>query len=78
MNDDERIKEALFRHAILGDVFSRKLKHGELSSLMAELSEKTFEDYRGRPRQMAVGTLQEWLYHYRHGGFEALKRAGNG
>jgi putative transposase len=73
MNDDARTQEALFRHAILGDVLSRKLKRGELASLLAELSEKTFEDYRGRPRRMAVSTLQEWLYHHRHGGFEALK-----
>lgn len=73
MNDDDRTKEALFRHAVLGDVLSRKLKRGELASLLAELSEKTFDDYRCRPRRMAVSTLQEWLYHHRHGGFEALK-----
>jgi hypothetical protein len=73
MNDDDRTKEALFRHAVLGDVLSRKLKRGDLAPLLAELSEKTFEDYRGRPRQMAVSTLQEWLYNHRHGGFEGLK-----
>jgi hypothetical protein len=44
MNDDDRTKEALFRHAVLGDVLSRKLKWGELGRLLAELSEKTFED----------------------------------
>jgi putative transposase len=73
MNDDDRTKEALFRHAVLGDVLSRKLKWGELTSLLAELSEKTFEDYRGRLRRIAVSTLQEWLYNHRHGGFEGLK-----
>jgi putative transposase len=73
MNDDDRTKEALFRHAVLGDVLSRTLKHGELASLLAELSEKTFEDHRGRPRRMAVSTLQEWLYKHRHDGFEGLK-----
>ena len=41
--------------------------------LLAELSEKTFEDYRGRPRRMAYGTLEEWFYKYRHDGFEGLK-----
>lgn len=73
MNDDDRTKEALFRHAILGDVLSRKLKWGELGRLLAELSEKTFEDHRGRLRRMAVSTLEEWLYKHRQGGFEALK-----
>ena len=73
MNDDDRTKEALFRHAILGDVLSRKLRWGELRPLLTELSEKTFEDYRGRPRQMAYSTLEEWFYKHRHGGFEGLK-----
>ena len=73
MNDDDRTKEALFRHAVLGDVLSRKLKWGELRPLLTELSEKTFEDYRGRPRRMAYGTLEEWFYKHRQNGFEGLK-----
>ena len=55
MNDDDRIKEALFRHAVLGDILSRKLRWGELRPLLTELSEKTFEDHHGRPRRMAPG-----------------------
>lgn len=66
MNDDDRTKEALFRHAVLGDVLSRKLKRGEFGRLLAELSETTFEDYRGRHRRMAVSTLEEWFYRHRH------------
>ena len=31
MNNDERNQEALFRHAILGELLSRKLRRGELS-----------------------------------------------
>ena len=73
MNDDDRIKEALFRHAILGELLSRDLRRGELRRLLTDLSARTFEDHRGRPRQFAYKTLEEWLYHYRHGGFEALK-----
>jgi putative transposase len=73
MNDDARTKEALFRHAILGEVLSRSLRKGQLRPLLTELSGKTFEDYRGRSRQMAYKTLEEWLYKYRNGGFEALK-----
>jgi putative transposase len=73
MNDDDRTHEALFRHAVLGEVLSRNLGRGELRPLLADLSEKTFEDYRGRARRMAPKTLEEWLYKYRRGGFEALK-----
>jgi putative transposase len=73
MNDDDHTKEALFRHAVLGDVLSRKLHWGELRPLLTELSEKTFEDYRGRSRRMAYSTLEEWFYKHRHDGFEGLK-----
>jgi putative transposase len=73
MNDDARTKEALFRHAVLGDLLSRKLRRGDLRPLLAELSEKTFEDYLGRSRRMSAGTLEEWLYKHRHEGFEGLK-----
>lgn len=73
MNDDDRTKEALFRHAVLGDLLSRKLQRGEMRPLLQELSQKTFEDYRGRFRRMAFGTLEEWYYKHRHNGFEGLK-----
>ncbi len=73
MNDDDRIKEALFRHAVLGETLSRELRRGQLCAMLAELSEKTVEDHRGRERQMAAKTLEEWFYGYRHGGLEALK-----
>ncbi|PYV40606.1 MAG: hypothetical protein DMG09_06450 [Acidobacteria bacterium] len=73
MNDDDRTKEALFRHAILGDLLSRKLRRGELRPSFAQLSGQTFEDYLGRTRRMALKTLEEWFYKYRRGGFEALK-----
>jgi putative transposase len=73
MNEDDRTKEALFRHAILGDLLSRKLRRGELHLLLTDLSGKTFEDHRGRPRRIAFATLEEWFYKYRHGGFEGLK-----
>lgn len=73
MNDDDRTHEALFRHAVLGEMLSRDLRRGELRRLLSDLSARTFEDHRGRRRQMAYKTLEQWLYAYRHGGFEALK-----
>ncbi len=73
MNDDDRTQEALFRHAVLGDLLSRKLRRGETRSLLTELSQKTFEDHRGRLRRMAYSTLEEWYYKHRHDGFEGLQ-----
>ena len=40
MNDDDRTKEALFRHAMLGDLLSRKLRRGELRPLLTDLCAK--------------------------------------
>jgi putative transposase len=73
MNDDDRTREALFRHAILGELLNRDLRRGELRPALEELSRKTFTDERGRPRRIACKTLEDWYYVYRHGGFEALK-----
>jgi len=73
MNDDDRNREALFRHAILGELLSRDLRRGELRPALEELSQKTFTDERGHPRHIAFKTLEDWYYVYRRRGFEALK-----
>lgn len=73
MSDDDRKQEALFRHAILGEALSRRLRRGELREILAELSDKTYEDHQGRPRRIAYKTLEEWWYKYRRGGFAALQ-----
>jgi transposase InsO family protein len=75
MDDDRRTQEALFRHALLGELLSRDLRRGEQCRLLTDLASRTVEDARGRPRRVAAKTLEEWLYRYRHGGFEALKPA---
>ena len=73
MTDDERNQEALFRHAILGDVLSRNLRRGQLRPALKQLVQQTYQDPHGRMRRVAYKTLEEWYYKYRNGGFEALK-----
>ena len=73
MSDDERNQEALFRHAILGELLSRKLRRGELRPALKQLAQETYQDWRGRSRRIAYKTLEEWYYKYRNRGFEALK-----
>jgi transposase len=73
MTDEERNQEALFRHAILGDVLSRNRRRGELRLALKQLAQQTYQDSRGRSRRIAYKTLEEWYYKYRSGGFEALK-----
>jgi transposase InsO family protein len=73
MTDEERNQEALFRHAILGDVLSRTLRRGQLRPALKQLAQQSYQDHSGRSRRIAYKTLEEWFYNYRHGGFEALK-----
>ncbi len=73
MTEDERNQEALFRHAILGEVLSRRLRRGHLRLALKQLAQHTYEDPRGRQRRIAYKTLEEWYYKYRKGGFRALK-----
>lgn len=73
MTDEERNAEALFRHAILGDLLSRNLRRGQLRLGLKQLAQQTYRDHHGRSRRVAYKTLEEWFYKYRNGGFEALK-----
>lgn len=73
MTDDERNQEALFRHAILGDLLSRNLRRGELRPALKQLAGQTYQDHHERSRRVAYKTLEEWYYKYRNGGFEALR-----
>lgn len=73
MTDEEREQEALFRHAILGELLSRNLRRGQLRLGLKQLAQQTYRDHHGRSRRVAYKTLEEWFYKYRNGGFEALK-----
>jgi len=73
MTEEERNHEALFRHAILGDLLSRNLRRGELRPALQQLAQQTYQDHHGRTRHVAYKTLEEWYYKYRQGGFSALQ-----
>src|SRR5206468_9881229 len=63
MTDDERNQEALFRHAILGDVLSRNPRRGQLRPALKQLAQQTYQDHHGRSRRVAYKTLEEWFYN---------------
>ena len=56
MNEDERNQEALFRHAILGELLSRNLRRGELRPMLERLAEETYRDHHGQSRRAARKT----------------------
>jgi putative transposase len=64
---------ALFRYGLIADL--RDVRPGD-RSLHARLEEKADREYDipgTTRRRVAAGTLREWLYAYRRGGFDALK-----
>jgi len=64
---------ALFRYGLIADL--RDVRPGD-RSLHARLDEKADREYDipgTTRRRVAPGTLREWLYLYRRGGFDALK-----
>ena len=60
MTEDDRNHEALFRHAILGDLLSRQLRRGQLRPALKQLAQQSYQDHRGRARRVAYKTLEEW------------------
>ena len=72
MNDDQREKEALFRHSILSAILCQPLKRGQLKSKLKELAGQYWMGLDG-VKQFSAKTLEEWYYRYRHEGFEGLQ-----
>ncbi len=72
MNEERRKKEALFRYAVLGELLNRVLRRGELGRGLRERAGRVWEGPGGRERRIAVKTLQEWYYRYKHQGFDGL------
>ena len=58
MTDEERDQEALFRHAILGDLLSRNLRRGQLRLGLKQLAQQTWQNSHGRLRRVAYKTLE--------------------
>lgn len=64
---------ALFRYGLIADL--RDLRPGDrsLHTRLEEKAEREYEIPGTTRRRVAAGTLRDWLYAYRRGGFEALK-----
>ena len=76
MNEEQMLRIALWKHAVLGPLVSMQLEHGDRRKLFAELAERTYEDWAGRKVELAAGTVEAWYYQWLHGGFDALKPKG--
>ena len=69
--DDEARQSAYFRFGVISPLLSPEADR-TLAEALAEQSARTWTLADGRERRYAAGTIEEWLYRYRRGGFEAL------
>ena len=69
--DEENRQSAYFRFGVISPLLSPEADR-TLAEALAEQSARTWTLPDGRQRRYAAGTIEEWLYRYRRGGFEAL------
>lgn len=66
--------QALFRLMVLGPLASRgELKHGELSSIIRELSSKAYDIPGSRRTYLSPETIKRWYHAWKRGGIDALQ-----
>jgi len=64
---------ALFRYGLIADLRDVRPGDRSLHTRLAEKGERDYDIPGASRRRVAPGTLREWLYLYRRGGFDALK-----
>jgi putative transposase len=70
--DARRRQQALFRHAIIGELDVEALPHGERSTRVAALATRTYRPPDGRERRFSARTLWTWWSAYRRRGLDGL------
>jgi len=70
--DARRRQQALFRHAVIGELDIEALPRGERSARIAELATRTYRTLDGRERPFSTRTLWTWWSAYRRHGLDGL------
>jgi len=70
--DARRRQQALFRHAIIGELDIEALPRGERSARIAELATRTYRPPAGGERRFSTRTLWTWWSAYRRHGLDGL------
>ena len=69
---------ALFRYGLIADLLHLPAGHRRLAAQLRAKAERDYEIPGSVRRRVAAETLRDWLYAYRRGGFDALKRQFGG
>jgi transposase InsO family protein len=70
--DARHQQQALFRHAVIGELDIEALPRGERSARIAELATRSYRTPDGRERRFSARTLWTWWSAYRQHGLEGL------
>lgn len=73
MDEQHKMKVALWRFAVLGALVSARREHGELREMFRRAAERTYERWDGVDVRVEARTVEEWYYRYRKGGLKALE-----
>ena len=73
MNEDTKLRIALWRFSLLGPLVSARREHGDLRRLFEEAAARTYESPDGRMVRIKVRTFEDWYYSYKSGGLKALE-----
>jgi putative transposase len=73
MHEDEAMKIALFRYQVIAPLFTLEDARGSLKTAIRRRAAETHLHPRKGPTRYAYATIEEWFYHYRNHGLDALK-----
>jgi transposase InsO family protein len=73
VDEQHKLKVALWRLGLLGPAISARRQHGELQEMFREAAERAYERWDGIEVRVAARTIEEWYYRYQKGGLEALE-----
>lgn len=73
MDEDKKLKVALFRIAVLGPLIGARAQYGDVAAWCREAAKKEWELPDGTVRKLSARTIEAWYLAYKKGGLAALK-----
>jgi putative transposase len=73
MDDESKLKIALWKLSVLGPLVSARLEHGDRLALFQEAAERHHWRPDGRLVRLSARTIESWYYAYQQAGLEGLK-----
>ena len=72
MDQEKKLKMALFRFGVIAPLVSGPLEPGAAREIRSAILDRAFEHADGQVKRVPKRTLNHWLAHYRNAGFQGL------